>query len=125
MKNALHFILKVQSCKLKEHWYMIAYVFQKYPENVAVQLFIFCINLPQKFAMSLKTCLLFNIYCLLFPFIGNSIVFYKKNVRLNNLKSRAAMNVKISVFLIFWPCKENDLIRKTRLISKFMTSQPG
>ena len=75
--------------------------------------------------MSLKNCLLFNIYCLLFPFTGYSIVFNRKNARLNNLKTRAAMNVKISVFLIFWPCRENGLIRKTRLISKFITSQPG
>ena len=33
-------ILKVESCKLKKHWQMIAYVFQKYPENFAFQLFI-------------------------------------------------------------------------------------
>ena len=25
----------------------------------------------------------------------------------------------------FWSCKKNGLIRKIRLISKFMTSQPG
>ena len=27
--------------------------------------------------------------------------------------------------LNFWPCKKNGLIRKVRLISKFITSQPG
>ena len=27
--------------------------------------------------------------------------------------------------LTFWSCTKNDLIRKIRLISKFMTSQPG
>ena len=27
--------------------------------------------------------------------------------------------------LNFWSCRKNGLIRKTRLISKFMTSQPG
>ena len=32
--------LKVQSCKLKKHWKMIAYVFQKYLGNFAFQLFI-------------------------------------------------------------------------------------
>ena len=26
--------------------------------------------------------------------------------------------------LTFWACRKNDLIRKMRLISKFMTSQP-
>ena len=33
-------ILKVKSCKLKRYWKMIAYVFHKYPENFAFQLFI-------------------------------------------------------------------------------------
>ena len=33
-------LLKVQSRKLKKHWQMIAYVFQKHPENFALQLFI-------------------------------------------------------------------------------------
>ena len=33
-------ILKVQSCKWKKQGQMIAYVFRKYPENFAVQLFI-------------------------------------------------------------------------------------
>ena len=32
--------LKVQSCKLKKHRYMIAYVFQKYPGNFVFQLFL-------------------------------------------------------------------------------------
>ena len=32
--------LKVQSCKLRKHGKMIAYVFQKYPENFLFQLFI-------------------------------------------------------------------------------------
>ena len=32
--------LKVQSCKLKKHWWMIAYMLQKCPENFAFQLFI-------------------------------------------------------------------------------------
>ena len=27
--------------------------------------------------------------------------------------------------MIFWECRENGLIRKIRLTSKFMTSQPG
>ena len=27
--------------------------------------------------------------------------------------------------MTFWSCIENDLIRKVRLISKFMTSKPG
>ena len=26
---------------------------------------------------------------------------------------------------MFWSCRKNDLIRKFRLTSKFMTSQPG
>ena len=27
--------------------------------------------------------------------------------------------------MTFWSCRKNDLIRKIRLTSKFMTSQPG
>ena len=27
--------------------------------------------------------------------------------------------------MIFWSCRKNGLIRKIRLISKFMTSEPG
>ena len=27
--------------------------------------------------------------------------------------------------MTFWSCKKNGLVRKIRLISKFMTSQPG
>ena len=27
--------------------------------------------------------------------------------------------------LTFWPCRKNGLIRKIKLVSKFMTSQPG
>ena len=27
--------------------------------------------------------------------------------------------------MTFWPCRKNSLIRKVRLTSKFMTSQPG
>ena len=29
------------------------------------------------------------------------------------------------IVLTFWACKKNGLINKVRLISKFMTSQPG
>ena len=32
--------LKVQSWKSQKHWQMIAYVFRKYAENFAVQLFV-------------------------------------------------------------------------------------
>ena len=35
-----HLRLKVQPWKLKNHWYIIADVIQKYPENFAFQLFI-------------------------------------------------------------------------------------
>ena len=39
------------------------------------------------------------------------------------LKARS-QGIEIFV-LIFWACRKNDLIRKIRLISNFMTSQPG
>ena len=32
--------LKIQPCKFKKHWYMIVYVFQKYPKNFAFKLFL-------------------------------------------------------------------------------------
>ena len=69
---------------------MIAYVFQKYPENFALQLFI---TLPMKFAIFLKSSLLFKQFLLSFLFIN-------KTLQLNNLKTRTAMNGKISVFVI-------------------------
>ena len=69
---------------------MIALVFQKYLENFALQLFIVLQLLTRKICYFLKKCLLFN------------IVFsvYKQNLRLNNLKTRTAMNAKVSVFVI-------------------------
>ena len=33
-------LLEVHSCKLKKHWWIIAYGFSKYPDNFAFQLFI-------------------------------------------------------------------------------------
>ena len=74
---------------------MIPYVFQKYPENFAFQLCIMqlCIsNLPVKFAIFLKSSLLFNSFYCLFLFINKTW--------LNNLKTRIAVNAKISVFVI-------------------------
>ena len=32
--------LKIQPCKFKKHWYMIVYVFQKYPKNFPFKLFL-------------------------------------------------------------------------------------
>ena len=83
---------KVESFKLKKHWQMIAYVFQKYPENFAFQPFLICSNLPLKFAIFLKRSLIFT--------VSSAFPVYKKNLRLNNLKTRTAINEKISVFII-------------------------
>ena len=40
---------------------------------------------------------------------------------------KALFVLKLFTFLsrLFWSCRKNGLIRKLRLISKFMTSQPG
>ena len=40
---------------------------------------------------------------------------------------KSSFRSKIIKFLVstFWSCRKNGLIRKIRLISKFMTSQPG
>ena len=74
---------------------MIAYVFQKHPENFAFRLFTilqYC-NFPVKF----DSLLYFS-----FTYLAVSIVFavYKQNLRLNNLRTRRAINAKVSVFVI-------------------------
>ena len=73
---------------------MIAYVFQKHPKNSTFQLFVILQyhNLPVKFAIFLKSNLLFQ-FLLSFLFINNTLW-------LNNLKTRTAMNAKISLFII-------------------------
>ena len=39
---------------------------------------------------------------------------------------KACFVLKILKFCLdFWACRTNELIKKIRLISKFMTSQPG
>ena len=40
------------------------------------------------------------------------------------LKALFILNI-LNIFLTFWTCRQNGLIRKIRLISKFLTSQPG
>ena len=64
-------------------------------------------------------------------------VFYlpKKSASLNPLKMiKNAFNFILETFrsqdieifvLAFWSCRKNGFIRTIRLISKFMTSQPG
>ena len=54
---------------------------------------LFCSNLSMKFAIFLKSSLLFNSFYCLFLFIN-------KNLRLDNLKTAAAMNAKMSVFFV-------------------------
>ena len=56
-------------------------------------IYIFCSNLPLKFANFLKEPI-FSQFLLSFLFIN-------KSLRLNNLKTRTAINAKISVFVIF------------------------
>ena len=55
---------------------MIAYMFQKYHENFALQLFIICSNLPVKFAIFLKIAYFFTV----------PIVFFNYKQSFNNLK---------------------------------------
>ena len=73
---------------------MIAYVFQKYHENFAFQLIcnFAVISLPMKFVSFVKSSLLLTIFVF--------FLFVNKTLRLNNLKTRTAMNAKISVFVI-------------------------
>ena len=53
---------------------------------------VFSGNLTVKFAIFSRSALLFNSFYCFFPFIN-------KILRPNNLKTRTAMNVKISVFV--------------------------
>ena len=48
-----------------------------------------------------------------------------KNVFLFHLKSFFRSQDTLTFILSFWTCKKNDVIRKIKLISEFMTSQPG
>ena len=74
---------------------MIAHVFQKNPENFAFQLCIILQQFTREFVIFLKSSLLFNsFYCLSFLLIN-------KTLRLNNFKTRTAINAKISVFVTY------------------------
>ena len=66
---------------------MIAYVFQKYSENFVFELFNFAVIYPWNFLLSI-------IYYFLLSFL-----FINKTLRLNNLKTRKAMNAKVPVFV--------------------------
>ena len=64
---------------------MIAYEFQNYPENFAYQLFIILQYFSLEIGLLLTVAIVFSVV--------------NKTLRLNNLKTRTAMNVKISVFV--------------------------
>ena len=69
---------------------MIIYMFHNYPKNFAFQL---CSNLPAKFTIFLKISLLFNsFYCLL---------FIRKTLWLNNLKTRTVMDAICAEAIIY------------------------
>ena len=69
---------------------MIAYVFQKYPKNFWFQQFI----ILQSFKG--ESCNLLFIY---FKKFLSSFLFIDKTLRLNNLKTRTAMNANILEFI--------------------------
>ena len=48
-----------------------------------------------------------------------------KNALYFILKALFVLKIFNFFVLTFWACGKNSLIRKIRLISKFMTSQPG
>ena len=53
-----------------------------------------------KFAIFLKSSPLFSCFYCLFLFINKALRLNNKTLQLNNLKTRTAMNPKISVFVI-------------------------
>ena len=72
---------------------MIAYMFQKSWKFLIPIIYNFCIYWPLKFAIFLKSSLLFNSFYCLFLLVNKTLL-------LNKLKTRADMNAKISVFVI-------------------------
>ena len=64
---------------------MIAYVFQKYPENYSFQLFIILQQFTKEICYFLKKQPIFQFLL--------SFLFRNKTVRLNNLKIKTAMSV--------------------------------
>ena len=77
-------------------------------------------KLGQKFKVGLPPSKKIHLYLLqLKPFKNDEKCF------LFHLKS-SSRSLDIQIFVLtFWLCRRNGLIRKTRLISKFLTSQPG
>ena len=72
---------------------MIVYVYQKYTENFAFQLFIILQQFTRKICYFLKKVTFFLTVSIVFSFMN-------KTLGLNNLKIRIAMNATISVFVI-------------------------
>ena len=69
---------------------MIACVLQKYLKISHSSYLLLCSNLPVKFAVFFKSRPFFNLF----------LLFINKALRFINLKTRTAINAKISVFLI-------------------------
>ena len=62
-----------------------------------------------------------SVICFIFPFKNDEKYFYLSLYLKNSSHSQ-----DIKCFAMnFWSCTENGLIKKIRLISKFMSSQPG
>ena len=72
---------------------MIAYVYQKYLENFAFQLYIILKQFTREICYFLKKVAYILTVSIVFSFMN-------KTLRLNNLKTRIAMNTTISVFAI-------------------------
>ena len=72
---------------------MIAYMFQKYPENFAFELFTISESFTREICYFLKK------YPTLQQFLL-SFLFINKTLRLSNLKFSTVVNEKISVFVI-------------------------
>ena len=61
--------------------------------------------------------------------VSAETIFGKKSLKIDEkcyfiLKALFALKIFKFFVLTFWFCRENGLIRKRRLISTFMTSQP-
>ena len=72
---------------------MIAYLLQKYLENFTFQLFLILQQLTHEICYFPEKCPIFYQFLLSFLLIN-------KTLRLNNVKTRTAMNAKILMFAI-------------------------
>ena len=93
-------------------------------------------NIPQAIYPSLRACLMFSVILIQVWSVENVLTSDSHHPKklcylldwnpLKMMKNAFYFILKaLSVLKTFWSCRKNGLIRKIRLTSKLMTSQPG